>query len=130
LIVKYISDSAATLAGLILLAVGLTGVSGRGLNETSIAIIMLKPSGYGPTADLVYWYILILVGVGLVTLFFVRWLSLFAIFLVVAKVITVHRFVAVSGLLKNVSEAPYATVGLCIFGGAFGYCLGSPIYLI
>lgn len=84
-----ISDFAATVAGLVLFAVGLTGFSGRTLNDTSIAIILLQPSGLGQQADQVYWFMLMLLGLGLVTLIWTRMFAMISLVAIIGKIIAV-----------------------------------------
>ena len=81
------AELSATVAGLVLFSVGLTGLYNYTLNNTSVVIILLEPLGYGPMVDKVYWSLMMITGVCLTTLFWTRLFAVFALLLIAFKIV-------------------------------------------
>jgi hypothetical protein len=119
------SDFAATIAGLVLFSVGLTGAAGRTLSDTSLVIVLLRPSGYGQNVDMMYWLALMLLGIGLVTLLWTSLFALVSLIFIIGKIL-VLKFQMLPDVMPNQAALhSYAPTSLCLAGG--GSCVLSQI---
>ncbi|MDP5084223.1 MAG: hypothetical protein NWQ23_02300 [Yoonia sp.] len=111
------SDFAATIAGLVLFSVGLTGAAGRTLSDTSLVIVLLQPSGYGQNVDMMYWFALMFLGIGLVTLLWTKLLALVSLIFIIGKIL-VLKFQMLPNVMPNQAALhSYATPSLCFACG-------------
>ena len=89
-ILGWASELSATISGLVLFAVGLTGLYGHTLSNTSIVIVLLEPLGYGEMWDDVYWFSIMITGILLTTQFWTRLSATLAMFMIGFKVALVR----------------------------------------
>jgi len=86
----WVSEMSATVSGLVLFSVGLTGLFGYTLSSTSVVIILLEPLGYGPMWDEVYWFSMMITGIMLTTLFRPRFFAMLALLMIGFKLVLVR----------------------------------------
>lgn len=86
----YISQGAATLAGCVLFAIGLTGVIGTDLHPIASISFLTKPTELGVELDQLYWSGLAVIGIWLVLFINVRLAAIAAIVLIAAKWAILH----------------------------------------
>lgn len=86
----YISQSAATLVGCVLFAIGLTGTMGMDLYPIASISFLTQHTALGAEFDQLYWTGLALVGILLILFIGVRLVAIAALLLVAAKWAILH----------------------------------------
>lgn len=89
-----ISQSAATLVGCVVFAVGFSGVAGISIYPIDAVSFLTLPSGLGAVFDHKYWVALTVVGVWLVLFVTPRLAAATAILLIVAKWLVLNDLIS------------------------------------
>lgn len=92
----YVSLSASTIAGLILLGIGFIGLSGMPAKPIDRLTILMEPTGFGATFDTIYLATLMLNGFWMIMFFWARAAAIFATTAILTKILIVNGLLALA----------------------------------
>lgn len=85
----YFANTCASVAGLLLFCIGVIGLSGMPFAENPAITALFQPLGQSERLNQTYYLALIMVGIWLVLYIHARFAALFALLLVLIKVLAV-----------------------------------------